>query len=49
MKKIVVGLNVAKLVDEQGKTHITRKQSGVWAFNGRTFATPFDAFKEVTK
>lgn len=47
MRGIVIKNNVAVLVDDQGKTHITRMESGLWTFQGKMFKSPFDAFKEV--
>lgn len=47
MKGLVVKNNVAVMVDDQGKTHITRMNSGLWTFQGKTFSSPFEAFKEV--
>lgn len=47
MKGMIIKNNVAVMVDDQGKTHITRMNSGVWTFQGKTYRNPFEAFKEV--
>lgn len=47
MKGMIIKNNVAVMVDDQGKTHITRMDRGLWTFQGKTFGSPFEAFKEV--
>lgn len=47
MKQLTIKRNEAMLVDDQGKIHITRMESGLWTFQGKTFENPFEAFKEV--
>lgn len=47
MWKLTVGVKVAKYTDSQGKTHISRMESGLWIFQGRLYKSPLDAFKEV--
>lgn len=47
MKGIIVKNNVAVMVDDQGKTHITRMDRGLWTFKGKAFSSPFEAFMEV--
>lgn len=31
----------------QGKTYISRMESGLWMFQGRAYNSPFEAFKEI--
>lgn len=47
MKKLTVGVYEAKMVDDKGNIHISRKESGVWVYKGRAYNSPLDAFKEV--
>lgn len=49
MKQIVVRENEARMVDNEGNVYTATKINGRWIFQGRTYSSPFEAFKEVIK
>lgn len=49
MRQIVVGKDVAKMVDNKGNVYEAIKIENGWLFQGNVYASPFEAFKEVVE
>lgn len=47
MKKLVVGVTKAQMVDNKGALHICEKRDGVWIYQGRAVNSPLKLFQEV--
>lgn len=47
MRKLTVGDNIARFIDNQGRMHMAFRGDEGWKFEGRVYSSPFVAFKEV--
>lgn len=47
MRKLTVGDNIARFIDNQGRIHMAFRDDEGWKFEGRVYSSPFDAFEEV--
>lgn len=49
MKGICVGVNKAKMVDDNGNSFTALRDGTIWIVDGKPYKNPFEAFKAIER